>query len=100
MNRLRFEGRGVLLEYCVLEAGTLEAFKNFDESSRLAIDAGELSMMSSGISLRATSRRRKRFAKPNVEYAAWLRSAPFFDLGHRFERSLEKGYVPFFRAGQ
>ena len=73
MKILYFDGGGFWLYYRVLEAGTFEELKspkNPDQSSYLTIDATELSMLLSGVSLVASTRRRKRYAKSQTERAA------------------------------
>ncbi len=67
---LYFDGGGFWLYYRLLEAGTFEELKNPSKSSCLTIDATELSMLLSGVSLVASSRRRKRFSKKQTEQAA------------------------------
>lgn len=64
MKILHFDGGGFWLYYRLLEAGTFEALPSGDGSSRLEIDATELSMLLSGVSLVASSRRRKRHTIP------------------------------------
>jgi len=49
------------LYYRLLEAGTFEEFVSNGDSCRLEIDATELMMLLSGVSLQASGRRRKRF---------------------------------------
>ncbi len=58
---LHFDGGGFWLYYRLLESGTLAALVAQDGSCRLQIDATELSMLLSGVSLAASGRRRKRF---------------------------------------
>jgi transposase len=67
---LYFDGGGFWLYYRLLEAGTFEELKNPNKSSYLTIDATELSMLLSGVSLVASSRRRKRYSKKQTEQAA------------------------------
>jgi transposase len=67
---LYFDGGGFWLYYRLLEAGTFEELKNPSKSIYLTIDATELSMLLSGVSLVASSRRRKRFSKKQTEQAA------------------------------
>ena len=62
MKLLHFADGGFWLYYRLLEAGTFEVLKATDESARLQIDATELSMLLSGISLATSSNRRKRYA--------------------------------------
>lgn len=67
---LYFDGAGFWLYYRLLEAGTFEVLRNPHNSSCLTIDATELSMLLSGVSLAASQRRRKRFAKREAGQAA------------------------------
>jgi transposase len=67
---LYFDGGGFWLYYRLLEAGTFEELKNHNKSSYLTIDATELSMLLSGVSLMASGRRRKRYSKKQTEQAA------------------------------
>ena len=61
MKILHFDGGGFWLYYRLLEAGTFEELVARHGSRRLQIDATELSMLLSGVSLQAAGRRRKRF---------------------------------------
>jgi transposase len=63
MKILHFEGGGFWLYYRLLEAGTFEELVAPDDSARLQIDATELAMLLSGVSLQASGTRRKRFGK-------------------------------------
>jgi hypothetical protein len=67
---LHFDGGGFWLYYRLLEAGTFEDLKPKDDSCRLQIDATQLSMLLSGVSLVRSDRRRKRFSNPQSEQAA------------------------------
>ena len=67
---LYFDGGGFWLYYRLLETGTFEELQNLNQSSYLTIDATELSMLLSGVSLVASSRRRKRYSKKQTEQAA------------------------------
>lgn len=62
MKLLHFSGGGFWLYYRVLEAGTFERFATTDDRCHLQIDATELSMLLSGVSLAQSQKRRKRFA--------------------------------------
>ncbi len=62
MKLLHFADGGFWLYYRLLEAGTFEVLKPKDDSNKMQIDATELSMLLSGVSLAASSTRRKRFA--------------------------------------
>jgi transposase len=62
MKLLHFSEGGFWLYYRLLEAGTFEELKATDDSAKLQIDAAELSMLLSGISLAASANRRKRYA--------------------------------------
>ena len=70
MKLLHFDGGGYWLYYRLLEAGTFEELKANDGSCRLQIDATQLSMLLSGVSLLRSDRRRKRFSNPRAEQAA------------------------------
>jgi len=70
MKLLHFDGGGYWLYYRLLEAGTFEELKPKDDSCRLQIDATQLSMLLSGVSLVRSDRRRKRFSNPRSEQAA------------------------------
>jgi transposase len=61
MKLLHFSGGGFWLYYRLLEAGTFEELKPQGNSCRLQIDATQLSMLLSGVSLVASQKRRKRF---------------------------------------
>ena len=67
---LHFDGGGFWLYYRLLEAGTFEELANLEDSAYLTIDATELSMLLSGVSLVGSSQRRKRFAKKVTDQAA------------------------------
>ena len=71
---LHFSDGGFWLYYRLLEAGTFEPLKvakaesaqkqsAIEENCRLQLDATELSMLLSGVSLQQSSNRRKRFGK-------------------------------------
>jgi transposase len=62
MKLLHFADGGFWLYYRLLEAGTFEVLRATNDSAKLQIDATELSMLLSGISLAASSNRRKRYA--------------------------------------
>jgi len=62
MKLLQFADGGFWLYYRLLEAGTFEVLKTAHDSAKLQIDATELSMLLSGVSLAAAAKRRKRFA--------------------------------------
>jgi transposase len=63
MKLLHFSAGGFWLYYRLLEAGTFEMLApNEGGSCQLQIDATQLSMLLSGISLIASDKRRKRFA--------------------------------------
>jgi transposase len=70
MKLLHFDGGGYWLYYRLLEAGTFEELTPKDDSCRLQIDATQLSMLLSGVSLVRSERRRKRFAHAQAEHAA------------------------------
>lgn len=62
MKLLHFEAGGFWLYYRVLEAGTFEMLKPATDACVLTINATQLSMLLSGVSLAAWQRRRKRYA--------------------------------------
>jgi transposase len=62
MKILLFEGGGYWIYYRLLEAGTFEGFRNAGDSGTLQMDGTQLAMLLSGVSLRASERRRKRFS--------------------------------------
>lgn len=61
MKLLHFDGDGFWLYYRLLESGTFEQLVPQGDSCRLQIGATELTMLLSGVSLKAFSSRRKRF---------------------------------------
>jgi len=63
---LHFDGGGFWLYYRVLERGTFEALAAVDDSRRMPIDATQLSMLLSGVSLVASQKRRKRYTHPSA----------------------------------
>ena len=69
MKILQFADGGFWLYYRVLEAGSFEALKDAQDSACATIDATELSMLLSGVSLAGSQRRRKRYA-PRTDHAA------------------------------
>ena len=63
MKLLHFVDGGFWLYYRLLEAGTFETLKpSAADACRLQLDATELSMLLSGVSLAQASKRRKRYA--------------------------------------
>lgn len=63
MKLLHFADGGFWLYYRLLEAGTFESLKTTaPDACRLQLDATELSMLLSGVSLAQSGKRRKRFA--------------------------------------
>ena len=60
MKILHFTDGGYWLYYRILEQGTFEPLRVTTGVKHLAMDATELSMLLSGVSLAAASRRRKR----------------------------------------
>ena len=70
MKMLYFDGGGFWLYYRLLEAGTFEELKNPDHAAYLTIDATQLTMLLSGVSLAASSRRRKRYSSDQAGQAA------------------------------
>ena len=69
MKILRFGDGGFWLYYRLLEAGTFEELKAQDDSCRLQMDATQLAMLLSGVTLQASKRRRKRYSRPTIEAA-------------------------------
>ena len=61
MKLLHFADGGFWLYYRVLEAGTFEQLTASDDGRHLQLDATELSMLLSGISLVQARKRRKRY---------------------------------------
>jgi len=70
MKILHFDGGGFWLYYRLLEAGSFEALRDAGKSNHVTIDATQLSMLLSGVSLAAAARRRKRYAKDESQRAA------------------------------
>jgi len=64
MKLLHFDGGGFWLYYRLLEAGTFEMFTPKDQSCQLQIDATQLTMLLSGVSLVASQKRRRRSKQP------------------------------------
>lgn len=62
MKLLYFAEGGFWLYYRLLEAGTFETIKAKEGQARLEIDATQLAMLLSGVSLAQSNKRRKRFA--------------------------------------
>ena len=62
MKLLYFDGGGFWLYYRLLESGTFEELKSKPGSRQLRMDATELSMLLSGVSLIASRQRRKRYS--------------------------------------
>jgi hypothetical protein len=63
---LHFEDGGYWLYYRLLEAGTFEELASPDATCPLEIDATQLVMLLSGVSLQGSTQRRKRFVRPTV----------------------------------
>ena len=64
MKLLHFADGGFWLYYRLLEAGTFETLRApAPDGCQLQLDATELSMLLSGVSLAQSGKRRKRFAK-------------------------------------
>jgi len=70
MKLLYFDGGGFWLYYRLLESGTFEALKSEQGACRLQMDATELSMLLSGVSLVASRQRRKRYAGRSTRQVA------------------------------
>lgn len=62
MKLLHFSEGGFWLYYRLLEAGTFEMLTTNDPANKLQIDSTELSMLLSGVSLKASASRRKRYS--------------------------------------
>ena len=70
MKLLHFDGGGFWLYYRLLESGTFEELKSVPGSCQLQMDATELSMLLSGVSLIASQRRRKRYSGNSAQQVA------------------------------
>ena len=70
MKLLYFDGGGFWLYYRLLESGTFEKLKPKQGSCQLQMDATELSMLLSGVSLVASQQRRKRYSRKSAQQAA------------------------------
>jgi len=70
MKLLHFDGGDFWLYYRLLESGTFETLKSEPGSCQLQMDATELSMLLSGVSLVASQRRRKRYVGNSAEQVA------------------------------
>ena len=70
MKILHFDGGGFWLYYRLLEAGTFEELKPRRGANHVGLDATQLSMLLSGVSLVAAQRRRKRFSRNGTGRAA------------------------------
>jgi transposase len=70
MKLLHFDGGGYWLYYRLLEAGTFEELQPRDDSCRLQMDATQLTMLLSGVSLVASQNRRKRYGDKTDGQAA------------------------------
>jgi transposase len=62
LKMLHFDGGGFWLYYRLLEAGTFEALSSPGRVPVVELDATQLAMLLSGVSLVASKRRRKRFS--------------------------------------
>ena len=62
LKLLVWDRSGFVLYYKRLEAGTFERLATSDDGCHLQLDATELSMLLSGVSLAQARKRRKRFA--------------------------------------
>jgi len=67
MKLLHFASGGFWLYYRLLESGTFEELKTKHDSCRLQIDATQLAMLLSGVSLIASDKRRKRYVEQVAE---------------------------------
>jgi transposase len=70
MKLLYFDGGGFWLYYRLLESGTFEKLTSEQGSCQLQMDATELSMLLSGVSLVASQQRRKRYSGKSTQQAA------------------------------
>jgi transposase len=70
MKLLYFDGGGFWLYYRLLESGTFENLQSEQGSCQLQMDATELSMLLSGVSLVASQQRRKRYSGKSPPQAA------------------------------
>jgi transposase len=70
MKLLYFDGGGFWLYYRLLESGTFETLKSEPGSCRLQMDATELSMLLSGVSLIDSQPRRKRYSGKSAQQVA------------------------------
>jgi len=70
MKLLHFDGGGFWLYYRLLEAGTFEMFTAKDQSCQLQIDATQLTMLLSGVSLVGSQTRRKRYEQKSAKQVA------------------------------
>ena len=61
MKILHWDGTGFWLYYKLLEAGTFEVVESHATDGRIKIDATELVMLLGGVSLKSSTRRRKRY---------------------------------------
>ena len=70
MKLMHFDGGGFWLYYRLLESGTFEALKSKPGSCQLQMDATELSMLLSGVSLITSRQRRKRYSGNSAQQVA------------------------------
>ena len=70
MKLLYFDGGGFWLYYRLLESGTFETLKSEQGSCQLQMDATELSMLLSGVSLITSQQRRKRYSEQSAQQVA------------------------------
>jgi transposase len=70
MKLLYFDGGGFWLYYRLLESGTFETLKSEQGSCQLQMDATELSMLLSGVSLITSQQRRKRYSERSAQQVA------------------------------
>lgn len=70
MKLLHFDGGGYWLYYRLLESGTFEELKFTAGAIKVQMDATELSMLLSGVSLVGSQQRRKRYPKRLTKEAA------------------------------
>ena len=70
LKMLYFDGAGYWLYYRVLEAGTFEPLQAAGQSRCITLDATQLTMLLSGVSLVAAQQRRKRYSRSKSSQAA------------------------------
>jgi len=61
LKLLHWDGTGYWLYYKLLEAGTFEVVESHGNDKHIRIDSTQLAMLLSGVSLKSSKRRRKRY---------------------------------------